>query len=145
MAASPPSKPPRHRPHEPVAPESGTAAPGGGDGVRPAGRIVHDDRGNAVWNWGDANRSDTTSRVLKRLEVPDLQIEGQDEPARHPVKAKTATGMQPTRPGQHAPKSQGRTPIVDAGGGYNPYNLTVPVKKPSAATKPIPPKGSGRR
>jgi hypothetical protein len=35
--------------------------------------------------------------------------------------------------------------MVDAGGGYNPYNLTVPVKKAGDPTKPVPPKGSGKR
>jgi hypothetical protein len=35
--------------------------------------------------------------------------------------------------------------MVDTGGGYNPYNLTVPVKKLIAPKKPVPPKGSGGR
>ena len=143
MAASTPPKAPPGKPNDPVGPESKTQ---GATSARPGGKIVHDARGNAVWKWGeDATRSDTTSRVLRRLDVPDLTMEGQEVPARPPGKGQAAISGQ-TKANQHSgPKPQTRAPIVDAGGGYNPYNLTVPVKKPGAPTKPVPPKGSGGR
>jgi hypothetical protein len=96
-------------------------------------------------SYGDAARSDSTSRVLRRLDVPDLKIEGQEEPARPPDKGQAAVRGQPRTDQHNAPKAQTRAPMVDTGGGYNPYNLTVPVKKQIAPKKPVPPKGSGGR
>ena len=143
MAASTPPKAPLGKPNDPVGPESKTQ---GATSARPGGKIVHDDRGNAVWKWGeDGARSDTTSRVLRRLDVPDLTMEGQEEPLRPPGKGQTAS-KGPTKTNQPSGlKPQTRAPIVDAGGGYNPYNLTVPVKKQNAPKAPAPPKGSSKR
>jgi hypothetical protein len=67
-----------------------------------AGRIAHDDRGNAVWDWmKQAGRSalDSTSRLLEKLDIGDLRIEEPD--------GRAARGSDQS--------------AVDAGGGYNPY------------------------
>ena len=142
MAASKPPGPPARKPADAGAPES--KAPGAtGTGPRPRGRIVHDERGNAVWKWGgDGTRSDSTSRVLRRLDTPELSIEGQEDPTRGPDKARAASAGQATAR-YKIPKIQGRAPVVDEGGGYNPYNLTTPVKKETTAKKPVPPKARG--
>ena len=83
---------------------------------RGAGRIVHDERGNAVWNWvKETGRFciDSTSALLKTLEIADLEIADKDKEA---------------KPGDPA----GR----DAGGGYDPYNQKMPVKKATPPKKP---------
>jgi hypothetical protein len=86
--------------------------------TKPAGRITHDERGNAVWKFGnDTARTAGASTILRRLDVPDLQVEGQasEPPARPKSPAKS-------------PAKRKETPKLDEGGGYNPYD--APAKRP---------------
>lgn len=92
-AASPSSRP--SDPHDPI----------------PSGRVRHDDRGNAVWDWlkeTGRNAIGTTSRLLRKLELPHLKVEDKDD--------------------EELRIQDDRNP----GGGYDPYNQAT---KPPAGPR----------
>ena len=71
---------------------------------RPAGRVRHDERGVAVWDWVVATGEFATlsaTHALKKLEVGDLKIE-------ETSRSKPALSLE----------KSGR----DKGGGFDPYN-----------------------
>lgn len=111
---------------------------------KPAGRVRHDSTGRAVWEWAvDSGRHaiESTSRLLKRLELPGL----------------TVTDYDPKKPGGSAmpqqgdadaarqdPSSPSLAPEKDAStggrGGFDPYNSRMPPRRGApAARKPAPP------
>lgn len=99
----------------PSAPaSSATRDKAAADGTR--GRVVHDSRGNAVWQWvKDTGRHaiESTSALLKKLEVPELKVE------------------------DHKDDELRLEDDVDAGGGYDPYGTRVGSKKPPPPKTPI--------
>jgi len=94
---------------KPAAPGAAAAAGASGKPATPArsGRVVHDERGNAVWDFlATTSRIalEATSRLLKKLEAPELKIEdSKDEELRI-------------------------MPEPGSGSGYDPYNQAT---KPS--------------
>jgi hypothetical protein len=87
-------KPIDRRPSERPA-ERSAAAPA------KSGRVVHDQRGSAVWEWlKETGRIaiESTSRLLRRLDVPEMKVENQQD--------------------QELRIESDR----DAGGGYDPYD-----------------------
>jgi len=96
---------------KPAAPAAGSAASPPRDPGAPgrSGRVVHDERGNAVWDFlATTSRIalEATSRLLKKLEAPELKIEdSQDEELRI-------------------------MPEPGSGSGYDPYNQATKPSKP---------------
>lgn len=82
----------------------------------PAGRVRHDDRGVAVWDWAVATgefSTLSTTHALKKLEVADLKIEDT------------------LRPTEIKLEVSGR----DKGGGFDPYNQRGSGKREGEAAK----------
>jgi hypothetical protein len=89
--------------------------------TKDAGHVMHDERGNAVWS---RKSGDSTSTMLRRLEVPGLKMEGQeDTPPATRASPAVATAKAPAR--------------AEAGGGYNPYDQARALKKPTTPKGPV--------
>jgi hypothetical protein len=152
------NRPPSHPtsttrpPSQPVSPKPAGAPP------EIAGRITHDERGNAVWDWlKDTARIaiDSTSRLLRKLEVPELEVEDTQEQELRiesdrdsgggydpyggsgTPPARTTYGSSTGAPGGAPAGSRGSTTNTgtsrggstnNSGGGYDPYGKGVTNK-----------------
>jgi hypothetical protein len=100
------------------------------------GSVKHDARGNAVWQWAaESGRHaiESTSRMLKRLEVPGLALE--DDKPKDGADPKGATVPGPAAPqAGNAPQAPKRALPPDTVKGYDPYGGRLDA--PGAARKP---------
>jgi hypothetical protein len=102
-------------------PQDSVDMPGGG----PSGRVRHDARGVAVWDWAVATgefAALSTTRALKKLEVADLQIEDH-------------------KPAELKLEVSGR----DKAGGFDPYNQRGSGKRAGEAAQRAGVTGSSER
>ena len=105
--------------------EAEQLASGKGDTVRlpraddrPAGRVKHDERGVAVWDWAVATGEFATlsaTHMLKKLEVAELKIEETQK--------------------NQGPKLSLKEAGRDKGGGFDPYNQRGSGKREGEAAK----------
>jgi hypothetical protein len=98
------------------------------DRDKPAGRVRHDSSGRAVWEWAaetGRHAINSTSRLLKRLDMPGLSLEEEDVEKPKPEERQPA--QKPTVP------TFGGKPEIDPLAGkkssFNPYDNRAPVKK----------------
>jgi hypothetical protein len=137
-------------PARPAAASEKPQAPAADPCAGRSGRVVHDERGNAVWDWvKDTARIaiDSTSRLLKKLEVPELKMEDtQSHPlglesdrdpggGYDPYGSASSARSSRRREGSNSPRSdsfgnsRGPGNTNNAGGGYDPYGKGV-TRKP---------------
>jgi hypothetical protein len=106
-----PAKPAAHAPGAAPAGARPGAVPGKPNAAQPAGKVVHDKRGTAMWDWlAQTGRMaiESTTRLLKKLEAPELKME-----QTHEEELRIAPDDTKFEPG----------------GGYDPYNQATKPRK----------------
>jgi hypothetical protein len=107
-----------------------------------SGKVRHEPGGRAIWEWAiDSGKHalDSTSRLLKKLDISSLRILGDDE------KPWNKDEPAATDPGQ-ARQQDGKSPVPTFGGpreddalanqrkSFNPYDSRTPARRGAAPT-----------
>jgi hypothetical protein len=113
-------------------------------GPKPSGRVRHDSTGRAIWEWAaESGRHalESTSLLLKRLELPGLSLadddKNKDEEEAGKAKAnadrQTAAPVVPKygNPGDKDPAAHSRR-------SFNPYDTRTPAVRVAPKPKPKP-------
>lgn len=114
-----------------------------------SGRVRHEPGGRAVWEWAvESGRHalDSTSRLLKRLDLTSLRLIGDDEKVWEKKGLELPPDDQPPAGEETAPPTFGGEKQVDPAAhqrkSFNPYDTRMPSGRVAPrATKPaVPPK-----
>lgn len=112
-----------------------------------SGRVRHEPGGKAVWEWAiESGRHaiDSTSRLLKKLDLSSLRLVGDDEKAWEKKGLELPPDDAPSGRSDPPPPTFGAAPEKDpaAGRGFNPYDTRTPtgrgVSRPRPAGPPKP-------
>jgi hypothetical protein len=117
------------------------------DADKPAGRVRHDSSGRAIWEWAaESGRHalDSTSLLLKRLDLPGLTLASDEKPKQDPDAA-AELAHDDGKPVGPAP---GGKPAIDASGnnkrGFNPYDTRMAARQPVRKTPSRPAKAPSK-
>jgi len=118
------------------------------DKNNPAGRVKHDAGGRAIWEWAvDTGRHalDSTSRLLKRLDLPGLSLldEEQEQKKKAEAEERAAREAGGSPYGKDVPTFGGQReadPLAGSRQSFNPYDSRTPLKASAKKTssKPAP-------
>ena len=105
---------------------------------KPSGRVRHDTAGRAVWEWAvESGRHaiESTSRLLKKLDVTGLGLAEDDEKKRRREAGSNPYGENPAP----VPR-RGVDTVGSSKRGFDPYDNRAPPKRvaPRPPTKPAP-------
>lgn len=108
---------------------------------RRSGRVRHEPGGKAVWEWAiESGRHaiDSTSRLLKKLDLSSLRLLGDDERVWEKDKVKLPPD-DPSPRSSNAPRNA--PPELEPGAkpGFNPYDTRTPTGR--GVSRSVPPKG----
>ena len=116
-----------------------------GPAVNPAGGVRRDDQGNAVWEWAASTGRqalESTSRLLRKLEVPGLKLLDDTSEPETPAKSGAAKKGYPDTA---APKEQMREQSFDPYARHDakvvkparnaPPKVRAPVRRPSLLSR----------
>ena len=111
-------------------PPGALGPPGARDQRKPGDGVQYDQRGNAIWKWAvDTGKHaiDSTSRLLKRLEVPELTLDDDDKGKLKP--GKDSGGSTPPRSSRGPAGPPSRT------AGHDPYGRKTGTPNPHVAAR----------
>lgn len=111
--------------------------------AKPSGHVRHEPGGRAVWQWAvDSGKHalESTSRMLKKLELTSLRFLDYDEVEKQEKEARKRT-EDPDRPIPTFGGEREEDPLAGKRQGFNPYDSRTPVgrgiaQKPKAPPKP---------
>lgn len=112
-----------------------------------AGRVRHGHDGRAVWEWAvetGRHALESTSRLLKRLDMPGLSLEEEKEKEREPADdtrrgaGRDATGDAGRIPTFGGPREA--DPLAGSRRNFDPYDSRAPARRPASA----PPRAGAR-